>query len=107
MNTSDRRLLEEFAARVRAEVDTAAAIWAYGSRARGDASEDSDLDVCVVLPGRLTHERRRAVGHIAWEVGFAHDVLVQDVVFSDEDFERGPMSAHPLVRTIRGEGLAA
>lgn len=107
MNAPDRLILQEFASRVRAEIDPCARIWAYGSRVRGDSVQDSDLDICVVLSGRLTHHRRRAVGHIAWEIGFAHDMLVQDVVFSDDAFERGPMSAHPLVRAIRREGLAA
>lgn len=106
MDIKDRTILKEFAARVR-RLEPSARIWAFGSRVRGDAEEFSDLDVCVVLPDDLTFERRRAVGRIAWEVGFEHDRLVTTVVFSEEQFENGPMSAHPLVRNILGKGLAA
>lgn len=106
MDPKDRQILTEFAARVRS-VEPRARIWAYGSRARGDAEEYSDFDVCVVLPGQLTFERRQAIGHIAWAVGFDYDRLVTTVVFSEEEFERGPMSAHPLVKNILREGLAA
>jgi predicted nucleotidyltransferase len=106
MEPKDREILSEFATRVRS-IEPRARIWAYGSRARGDAEEFSDLDVCVVLPGQLTFERRQAVSHIAWAVGFDHDRLVATVVFSDDQFERGPMSAHPLVKKILREGLAA
>lgn len=107
MNARDRAIVEEFAARVRAEIDPRARIWAYGSRVRGDQEDYSDLDVCVVLPEKVTYERRLAVGHIAWEIGFEREVFIQDIVFSEESFERGPMSAHPLVKSILREGLAA
>lgn len=107
MKPEDRAVFESFAARVRAEIDPGAKIWAYGSRARGDAEEYSDLDVCVVLPGPVSYELRLAIGHIAWEIGFEKGVFIQDVVFTEESFERGPMSAHPLVKTILREGLAA
>jgi len=107
MKPQDRAIVEEFAGRVRAEIDPRARIWAYGSRVRGDAAEFSDLDICVVVAGDLTYERRLAIGHIAWEIGFEHETFIQDVVFSEESFERGPMSAHPLVKNILREGLAA
>jgi predicted nucleotidyltransferase len=107
MNAMDRAIVEEFATRVRAEIEPRARIWAYGSRVRGDADELSDLDVCVVLPGEVSHELRRSIGYLAWEVGFEREVLIQDVVFSEESFERGPMSASPLVKNILREGLAA
>lgn len=49
MELADRRMLHEFAARVR-ERQPHARVWAFGSRARGDAAPDSDLDLCVVVP---------------------------------------------------------
>jgi len=103
----DRDLLYQFARRVRAEIDPRARIWAFGSRVRGDAEEFSDLDICVVLTEPPTYERRLSISHIAWEIGFEHDVFIQDIVFSEESFERGPMAAHPLVKNILREGLAA
>ncbi len=105
MNATDRAILEEVAARIR-DIEPRARIWAFGSRARGDAERYSDFDVCVVLP-TLDSKIREAIGRIGWEVGLEHDVLVQDVLLSEDDFEHGPMSASPLVRTIRREGLAA
>ena len=105
MQERDREILEQFAARVRA-VFPSAHIWAFGSRTRGDAHPDSDLDVCVVLD-RLDADIRGTISDIAWEVGFEHDLLIFTVAFSTEMFERGPASASSLVRTILEEGVAA
>ncbi|MBM3335072.1 nucleotidyltransferase domain-containing protein [Candidatus Sumerlaeota bacterium] len=105
MNEKDRAAVEEFAARVRA-LFPSAQIWAFGSRARGEASWESDLDVCVVLD-EFDADIRKTVGNIAWEVGFEREVLISTVVFSKEMFERGRCSVSGLVRTIREEGVAA
>lgn len=32
--------------------------WAFGSRARGDAGKNSDLDLCLVSDNPLSHEAR-------------------------------------------------
>ncbi len=89
MNAADRAILEQFAGRVR-EIEPLARIWAFGSRARGDAAPDSDFDICVVVPAGVA-ELRRPVRKLAWEVGFEH----------------GAMSASTLVANIRAAGVAA
>lgn len=101
----DRRILEIFAARVRQHFPEAR-IWAFGSRARGDATWESDLDVCVVVD-ELPSEERRTIGHIAWEVGFEHQMVITTVCFTKEEFERGPMSESTLVMNVLREGVAA
>ena len=68
MKQRDRAMVDVFASRLRAIYPTAR-IWAFGSRTRGDAAEDSDLDICVVLD-ELDAEVRGAVSHVAWEIGF-------------------------------------
>ena len=48
MEIIDCQILKEFSVRVRQQFpDTQ--IWAFGSRARGDAQPDSDFDICVVV----------------------------------------------------------
>jgi predicted nucleotidyltransferase len=105
MQDRDRRILSVFAERVRA-VFPAARIWAFGSRTHGEFSEDSDLDVCLVLD-HLDASTRRRISDIAWEIGFEQDVLISTVVFEARQFEQGACSVSPLVKSIRTEGIAA
>lgn len=105
MTPEDHRIFTLFAERVRA-LEPHARIWAFGSRARGDAEEFSDLDVCVVVPERDA-ELERKIGDLAWEVGFENERILIEFVFSEDQFERGSLSASPLVKVILREGVPA
>lgn len=105
LNAKDQECFREVSAEIRS-VYPDARIWAFGSRVHGEQSPDSDLDVCVVLP-QLDWEAWMKISDIAWEVGFRHDRMVDTEVFSEDQFEHGPCSGSPLVKSIREEGMAA
>ena len=100
----DRTILDQFASTVRQQFPDAQ-IWAFGSRARGDAKPDSDLDICVVVDS-LEPSVKKTISYIAWEIGFYHERLITTVKYSRDQFDQGPCSISPLVQTIRCEGIA-
>ena len=104
MTNRDQQVLQEFARRVRLWFPDAR-IWAFGSRTRGDAVPESDMDVCVVVD-QLDDERDRGIIGIAWEVGFAHDVVISTVTFSRAEFTAGPLAVSPIVTSIVHDGVA-
>lgn len=59
----------------------------YGSKARGDASKDSDIDVLVVVD-KNDPETRELVSDIAYEIEVAHDYefLLAVQVMGEEHF---------------------
>ena len=77
----------------------------FGSRARGDADPDSDLDVLVVVQGGIDREVRDYVSDCAWEAGFEHGVVVVPVVFSREEWEEGPERHSLLAQAVETEGV--
>jgi uncharacterized protein len=105
MNKEQLQILREFADTVR-RVYPKARVWAFGSYARGVATPESDLDVCVVIP-QMRPDDRLAVSDMAWEVGFARDLHISTIVVSERDFDQGPVSASPLFDAVRNEGIAA
>lgn len=105
MTERDRQILNEFSNRVRQHFPEAK-IWAFGSRARGDAQPDSDLDICVVVEA-LDRSSWHTISDLAWEVGFKYDVLIATVKYSRQQFEASPRMASPFVKNILKEGIVA
>lgn len=76
----------------------------YGSRARGDATSDSDLDIYLVVT-ELTPALRRWIDEIAWEVGFDNDRVISTLVTTRRGLEQGPFGAQPVLQVIEREGI--
>jgi len=79
--------------------------WVYGSRARGDATEDSDFDVYLVVED-LTPALRQRIDEVICEVGFERDRVITAIVATRDQIERGPFGANPLLRVIERQGIA-
>jgi predicted nucleotidyltransferase len=77
----------------------------FGSRARGDATADSDLDVFLVVD-HLDADLRERISEIAWEVGFENDVVLSTFVVTAEQLELGSLGASPIIRQIEKEGIS-
>ena len=105
MSKEDRKIFNQFSARVR-ERFSDARVWAFGSRARGDATWDSDFDVFVVL-SEVDQKAERWIRDIAWEVGFENERVITTVLIDKEQFENGPMSESTIVDNILREGISA
>jgi uncharacterized protein len=75
----------------------------FGSQARGEATEDSDIDVLIVLddPVNASVEIRQTSEFIA-QLCLEHDVLISRFFIARSRFET---ENSPLLRNIRREGI--
>lgn len=75
----------------------------FGSRARGDATTDSDLDVFVVVE-HATSDIERFISDCAWEAGFARDVVIVPVVVGKDKID-GPLKESVFILNVYREGV--
>jgi len=92
------RELEAFASRLGAELDVGA-VYLFGSLARGDQHEGSDIDLLVI--GRFPGRAFEAIG----EVMRRTDLPVEPVVVSPETLERRLRDGHPFFTRVMEEGV--
>ena len=105
MTKEDRKIFKQFTDRVH-ERFSDARVWAFGARARGDATWESDFDLFIVL-SEVDHKIDRWIRDIAWEVGFENDRVITTILIDKLEFESGPMSESTIVENILREGISA
>jgi len=103
MNITERLIIEQFKCLLSKKLQVEQII-VFGSRARGDADQDSDLDILVILDN-ATEEAEEYVSECAWEAGFEQGMVIVPVVYGKQEWEHGPDRFSLLARTIEKEGL--
>jgi uncharacterized protein len=76
----------------------------YGSCARGDNSEDSDMDVFIEIE-TLTKTVKEVIREITWEVGLENEAVISPLIFSKEELENSPLRSAPIIENIMREGI--
>ncbi len=103
MALCDKQTAIEFKERVSALVPIVR-FCVFGSRARGNATAESDLDVFLVVDN-IDADLRERISEVAWEVGFENDVVLSSFVVTVDQLTRGPLGVSPIVRQIEKEGV--
>src|SRR4030042_3529182 len=104
MQEKDLRVIEKFKLLVSQKAKVSE-IRVFGSRARGDASPGSDLDVLVVVD-HLDYTIEKYISDCAWEAGFHEDVLIMPVAVSVDAVKNSPLSESVFIKNVYREGVA-
>ncbi len=103
MNPKDYMVAKELKEQL-SEVTSLADIIVFGSRARGDQDEYSDLDISIIVPS-LNTELKERIYEIVWQVGFDNYMVISPIVFTKDEIANSPLRSAPLVKNILEEGI--
>lgn len=76
----------------------------FGSHARGEATDVSDIDVLIVLPD-LEKSTLDTILEIAWEVGFDAGKVISVIPATHEEMHL--LSASPFFQAVQRDGIPA
>ena len=77
----------------------------FGSRARGDADEYSDMDVFIEVES-TNKKLNEKIFEITWEIGFKHFMIISTLIFTRDELENSPLRSSSIIKNIGREGVA-
>jgi predicted nucleotidyltransferase len=98
LDVHERAVIREVAARLKRDLPVGRVVL-FGSKARGTAGRDSDIDLLVLTACPVTSDLRRQISEIVFEAGLAGDLTITSVVASEQEWQTGLLRLLP----IRGE----
>ena len=97
------QILNEFKNKIHEKLGDAEFIL-FGSHAREDAGNESDVDVLVILYRDTSTEVKEAVYDIAYEISLEYDIVLDVSVYSKEEWNRY-RKILPFAINIEREGV--
>ncbi len=76
----------------------------FGSRARGDVDEFSDMDIFMEFE-TIDKELKNRVKNAAWEMTLETGIVVTTLLFSRHEIEDSALRSSPIIRVIMEEGV--
>jgi len=78
----------------------------FGSKAKGMADEESDIDLLIVLPCLVTEDIRRIIVHKVFDVNLIYKSNISVLIVSEDEWQKGKISILPIHDFIEEEGIS-
>jgi len=76
----------------------------FGSKARGEATPESDIDVMIEIED-YNPIAESEIDDIVFKINLEFDCFISLVIFGRKELEEGPLGESPLYRVIEREGV--
>jgi len=77
----------------------------FGSVDRGDYHKHSDIDILVVLPGKVDNAVEEQVFDMAYDIELEYSLVIGTIVYSRDFWYSDRAAVMPLYKNIQREGL--
>jgi predicted nucleotidyltransferase len=104
MTSKDYKIAKELKERLAAQAKLVD-LRVFGSRARGDAEQESDMDVFVEVES-LTPEVKEKIHETTWEVGFKNFMVISPLIVSRYEVEQTALRSSAIIRSITRDGVS-
>jgi len=102
-NKELKNIIREFKAEIRKFVGSdLEKIFLFGSHARGDAVEGSDIDLLLVSNKKIPSGTMRKIRDISSSLSLRHDVVISEFLLTEKDFKEHKT---PFLLNVKREGI--
>jgi predicted nucleotidyltransferase len=78
----------------------------YGSKARGDYDEHSDIDLLLITSRSLHWKEEKAIVGTLFDIGMEYDVIFSPLFVSGDEWEDGIFTEFSIYQEITRDGSA-
>lgn len=104
LSTSERSALSEFTLAVKQYLSSVDVIL-FGSKARGDDTEFSDIDILVITDNAVTGSVREQLAAMQFEIEMKYDVIIGLNIKNRGFWNSSQGSAMPLHANVQRDGI--
>lgn len=101
---NEKRAIQE-ATRILKEKFPVRDVILFGSKARGDSDEESDIDLMLLTTRPIDWQERKEIIHALFGIQMANDVVISILDVTISDWETGMFRVFPIREEIIREGV--
>lgn len=95
LSSQDQHALQELSSFIKGNWPEAR-VKVFGSKIKGTADAESDLDTLIELPLAITEDIRRYIVHRVFEINLALGTNLSIIIVSQEEWEQGYLTLLPI-----------
>ena len=103
LDADERAAIREVAARLKHDLPVGRVVL-FGSKARGTARADSDIDLLVLTTCPVTRGLRSQISELVFEAGLSSDLTLTSVVAWEQEWQTGLLRLLPIHHEVDRDG---
>ena len=86
-------------------LEPTAKVFLYGSRARGEATEESDWDFLILLDRDVDPTITDKIRHHLYEIEWETDTVISSIIRNNETWHSNPMKQTPFYKAVETDAI--